>query len=164
MDQETRRQVDVVPDLRSHSATGQEEQTVQGSGAPPSVRTSLPATRIVEKKQVIPGFISLRCEGHKHRFRACIIEASLIDPMREAISDGVWYLNRLLVAYEARGNGIGTELIRRLAERLKTLGATKLIVEPGGYGSDPKRLWKFYSERGFAPDGADGEYLSMRFV
>jgi hypothetical protein len=34
---------------------------------------------------------------------------------------------------------------------LRQKGATQLIVEPGGYNSDPARLAKFYGRLGFIP-------------
>lgn len=94
----------------------------------------------------MPDYIVFRCD-HTHRFRTCIVEAS-------HLGDGVWYLNRLLVAYELRGHGIGTQLLARVRDRLKELEAKKLIVEPGGYGSDPEKLDRFYRARGFVADGA----------
>ncbi|HEX9135646.1 MAG TPA: GNAT family N-acetyltransferase, partial [Nitrospirota bacterium] len=49
----------------------------------------------------------------------------------------------------ARNAGLGSELLARLQEELKTAGCKKLVVEPGGYNSDPKRLREFYERHGF---------------
>jgi ribosomal protein S18 acetylase RimI-like enzyme len=64
--------------------------------------------------------------------------------------DGEWYLNRVIIKPETlRSQGLGGELLERLKAEVARRGATRLMVEPGGYGSDPKRLQKFYRAHGF---------------
>jgi GNAT superfamily N-acetyltransferase len=62
----------------------------------------------------------------------------------------MWWLARLFVQPEYRSQGFGTRLVRRLQEELLLKpNFEKLVVEPGGYGSDPKRLDVFYKRFGF---------------
>src|SRR5437879_2897376 len=66
----------------------------------------------------------------------------------------LWYLNRVVVQpAERRGQGIGSRLLRTLQSELKTVGCEKLIVEPGGYGSDIDQLTRFYKKHGFVESG-----------
>ncbi|KKN68036.1 hypothetical protein LCGC14_0455920 [marine sediment metagenome] len=68
-----------------------------------------------------------------------------------------WFLNRVVVHRDDRGAGIGKELMRRLQQALGERWTLeryrsethKLIVTPGGYGSDPADLEKFYQACGF---------------
>jgi ribosomal protein S18 acetylase RimI-like enzyme len=62
-----------------------------------------------------------------------------------------WYLNRVVVTNSAdRGRGIGGNLLRILQQDLKeNFSPGKLVVDPGGYGSDPEDLIKFYKKFGF---------------
>ena len=76
-----------------------------------------------------------------------------------AFEQGYWYLNRLLVQPTYRGQGLGPALLKRLwrafEERKQAHPEWRqqgpLMVEPGGYGSDPERLRKFYQREGFEP-------------
>lgn len=62
-----------------------------------------------------------------------------------------WYLNRIKV--NTRGQGYGSALLRALLAALATReNFIQLVVEPGGYGSDPDRLVKFYERHGFVRD------------
>lgn len=64
--------------------------------------------------------------------------------------EGAWYLNRVVVhPVTNRGNGIGSQMLKKLQAELTARGCTQLIVEPGGYGSDPKVLGRFYRRHGF---------------
>jgi len=72
--------------------------------------------------------------------------------------DGAWYLNRLFVRQEHRGNGYGPMLLNKLwaaLEERRTLHVdwprvSRVIVHPGGYGSDPEELGRFYQHMGFS--------------
>jgi ribosomal protein S18 acetylase RimI-like enzyme len=82
-------------------------------------------------------------------------------------SKGEWYLNRVKV--EPMGEGIGSRLLQKLQERLlnhapgnASGGFDILIVEPGGYGSDPERLNKFYKRNGFVEYAAYSNALAWR--
>jgi hypothetical protein len=67
-----------------------------------------------------------------------------------------WYLNRLKV--RVPGQGHGSLLLKQLLEALSGRDDfKKLIVEPGGYGSDVGRLVKFYERQGFQ---AEKDYWS----
>lgn len=64
--------------------------------------------------------------------------------------DGKWYLNRIIVNKAERGRGFGTALLNKVKEKLCTLeDFSELIVEPGGYDSDPERQRNFYVKNGF---------------
>jgi len=66
-----------------------------------------------------------------------------------------WYLNRVVVSPDSnRNQGIGGQLLARLQEELRKQDCKKLIVEPGGYGSDPEQLFRFYKKHGFIEETA----------
>lgn len=65
---------------------------------------------------------------------------------------GAWYLNRVLVAEKHRGQGYGSKLVDHLKKAIVKHGGVLLVVEPGGYGSDPVRLQRFYKRSGFQED------------
>ena len=69
----------------------------------------------------------------------------------ELIEPGVWWVGRVLVQRSAdRCEGIGSRMLAMLcADCAKQPGFVKMLVTPGGYGSDPKRLIEFYSRAGF---------------
>lgn len=68
-----------------------------------------------------------------------------------------WYLNRVKVHNSDKGQGIGKELVAHLQKALSERWALeqdhpeshRLIVTPGGYGSNPADLEKFYAACGF---------------
>lgn len=62
-----------------------------------------------------------------------------------------WYVNRVFVPENKRGQGIGTGLVNRLIEEVRKQGGKRMIVEPGGYGVDPHRQVNFYVKLGFTP-------------
>jgi ribosomal protein S18 acetylase RimI-like enzyme len=66
------------------------------------------------------------------------------------LGNGDWYVNRVIVKPEGfRSKGLGGALLDRLKEEVAKCGAKRLLVEPGGYGSAPHRLQKFYRSHGF---------------
>lgn len=60
-----------------------------------------------------------------------------------------WYLNRAMVPEAYRGQGVGSKLLKELFAQLDMHKAGLLIVEPGGYGADPKKQRNFYLKNGF---------------
>ena len=71
------------------------------------------------------------------------------------IGQGKWYLNRVKVNSE-KGLGLGTRLLQKLLQALQERGDFReVVVEPGGYGSDIKKLVNFYEKNGFVkhPEG-----------
>jgi GNAT superfamily N-acetyltransferase len=68
-----------------------------------------------------------------------------------------WYLNRVKVHDADQGKGIGRELVQRLQDALRRHWEAqehfpeprRLVVTPGGYGSNPADLEKFYASCGF---------------
>lgn len=70
---------------------------------------------------------------------------------------GRWYLNRVNVHRDDRGQGIGRQLVEKLQEALSERWALerdisdthRLEVTPGGYDSKPTALEKFYLACGF---------------
>lgn len=64
---------------------------------------------------------------------------------------GHWYTNRVLVTRkEERGKGLGSYLLTLLKATLQQQeGFVALMVEPGGYGTDPKKQINFYRKNGF---------------
>lgn len=63
-----------------------------------------------------------------------------------------WFVNRVKVPDNLQGRGYGSQVLQRLIEELRKRGVRVLRVEPGGYGSDPDRLEKFYKKNGFEND------------
>jgi len=60
-----------------------------------------------------------------------------------------WYVNRVFVTEAERGKGFGLVVLRRLLDEIVKMNNKRVVVEPGGYGSDPERLKKFYEKVGF---------------
>jgi GNAT superfamily N-acetyltransferase len=79
-------------------------------------------------------------------------------------TNGKWYLNRVLVGSpEMRGKGLGSKLVARLLEVLcEREDFRALIVEPGGYGSDPAQLQRFYLRCGFKTCHVEGALVWRR--
>ena len=80
-------------------------------------------------------------------------------PMRVAVAeascmkaeDGLWFVNRVKVPKEEQGKGIGAQIVKKLQEEVAGQGCKVLLLFPGGYGSDPRGLYKFYKKQGFKP-------------
>jgi len=71
-----------------------------------------------------------------------------------------WYLNRLFVNEKYRAQGLGSKLLVRLKKAFADRAVdhpdwpqcSRVLVEPGGYGSDINDLLRFYQRRGFKPN------------
>lgn len=98
-----------------------------------------------------PGHVSII---EPHDLRASTASADEVAP-------GRWWICRVLVQREHRGQGLGTKLLRALVEECSKQGAKRIEVAPGGYDSDPKRQRAFYLKAGFEPEG-DGELLVFK--
>ncbi len=68
----------------------------------------------------------------------------------EQVGEDFWYVNRVKVVDGYQRRGLGPELVKRMAEGVREQGGRRLVVEPGGYGSDPKELAIWYRRQGFA--------------
>lgn len=79
------------------------------------------------------------------------------------MGNGSWYLNRVIVKDHNRGRGLGSKALQRVIKEVRQQGGTEIIVEPGGYGSDPARLRVFYGRHGFEPVG-DPETFTFHMV
>jgi hypothetical protein len=85
--------------------------------------------------------------------------AGLLMPS-DSFPPGRWWLARINVLEHlapgvTRGQGIGSEMMRLLQERLVIIPSfQELLVAPGGYGADEKKQWNFYLKHGFAPLGS----------
>lgn len=60
-----------------------------------------------------------------------------------------WWLARVFVQERYRGSGLGTLLLLRLQAALKNKPVDRVVVAPGGYGSDIDSLIRFYEKSGF---------------
>lgn len=70
---------------------------------------------------------------------------------------GWWWLARLKVEEKYQGSGIGSLLLTRLQKLLEGRADFKgILVAPGGYGSDVKRLISFYKKNGFEDGEEEG--------
>lgn len=65
------------------------------------------------------------------------------------IEEGWWWLARLKVNERQQGAGLGSLLLYHLLQALSKKDLIGIIVAPGGYGSDERRLEKFYMANGF---------------
>lgn len=84
-----------------------------------------------------------------HGYKRSTAEADEIGP-------GRWYLPRVFVQEEHRGQGLGSKLLQALLHACAEQGAKIVEVAPGGYNVDPVRQRNFYLKNGFketkAPD------------
>ena len=63
-----------------------------------------------------------------------------------------WWISRVKVHELARRQGLGRAALLDLLALLRTKkGPRKVVVAPGGYGSDPEELSLFYQSCGFEP-------------
>ena len=70
--------------------------------------------------------------------------------------ESAWYINRVFVNDKLRGVGLGTRLVAILKEETIKRNGKVLVVEPGGYGSNPKNLKNFYvNKNGFVENKKD---------
>lgn len=60
-----------------------------------------------------------------------------------------WEINRAFIQPELRGGGVGSKMLQKTLSEIVKKGADYITVTPGGYGSDPEDLYKFYSKSGF---------------
>lgn len=89
------------------------------------------------------------CRGHR-----CVAIANA-----DVVGDH-WWIARVFVYERARGKGLGLRLLQDLlAVMRKQSGPDRVIVSPGGYGSDPDELAVFYQRCGFV-DTREG-YLQL---
>lgn len=65
------------------------------------------------------------------------------------MEDGLWRISRVKVDDSVRRCGIGRGLLERLQDELTKKGFVAVRVQPGGYGSDPQDLQRFYEKCGF---------------
>ncbi len=82
----------------------------------------------------------------------------------DRVADGVWWVSRVLVSSpDDRCKGLGSELLRLLRRDCsRQPGFVRMIVTPGGYGSDPVRLRSFYERAGFTSDPESEWQLQWR--
>jgi ribosomal protein S18 acetylase RimI-like enzyme len=73
--------------------------------------------------------------------KTSVVQASNMGPY--------WYLNRAKVHNQYQGQGIGSALLKLVIDSIQELGGSVLVVEPGGYDSDPVRQRNFYLKNGF---------------
>ena len=57
-----------------------------------------------------------------------------------------WWINRVFVSPELRGQGVGSQLLNTLKENSK---GKPILVHYGGYGADPVKQRSFYLSNGF---------------
>lgn len=57
-----------------------------------------------------------------------------------------WYLSRLIVRPEARGNSFGRKMVEALQQHV---GDKAIEVYPGGYDMEPEKIHAFYRHMGF---------------
>ena len=106
--------------------------------------------------------VSVMWVNPHNQFDNAIAEASQL----VASGDDNWYVNRVKVRMKSRyGQGIGSYVFEKLMEVLRARGAVRVIVEPGGYGSDVERLIGFYGRFGFQlrGEGPEDPYMCMEW-
>lgn len=62
-----------------------------------------------------------------------------------------WYINRVIVLNNRapRNQGIGTKMMKILLQELSQREFNLVVVNPGGYGGDPSKQFRFYRKLGF---------------
>jgi len=95
------------------------------------------------------------------RLRAACAEACLHPVEVPDLPDAkaIWWINRVLVPEERRGEGIGRELLRRLKSLVAQQGCDALIVVPGGYDVPHETQVAFYAACGFKAVNPEGLML-----
>lgn len=94
--------------------------------------------------------VSFQTDGSPYPLATASVSGPTSDPT-------CWYLNRVLVHEGQRRQGHGRRVLQRLRdvclERQNTHPdwpqVKSILVEPGGYGSKPEVLLKFYEACGF---------------
>lgn len=70
-----------------------------------------------------------------------------------------WWINRVNVPEKYRRKGVARHMMNKAISKINSIGATGIIVQPGGYDMDNDKQREFYRECGFV-DTHDGmKYL-----
>lgn len=78
----------------------------------------------------------------------------------DRLSQRQWLVSRVFVPEFYRSKGVGSLLLTKLKEELaKVHQFRRVMVSPGGYGSDPERLHRFYTRNGFNKQGEENIYV-----
>jgi hypothetical protein len=71
-----------------------------------------------------------------------------------------WWISRALVnPPKARSLGLGSKLIQKLLDELKSSPIKRIEVAPGGYESKTKKQFNFYIKNGFSYPELNADYL-----
>jgi ribosomal protein S18 acetylase RimI-like enzyme len=93
------------------------------------------------KEIITPKYISIIWSG-EHPYDRGTASSDFID--------NYWYINRVVVQPETkRSQGIGSELLQRLIDAIKSQNGREIKVTPSGYNTDPKIQIRFYEKFGF---------------
>ena len=105
--------------------------------------------------------LTIRIINPNSGIRHAVLDLSLIDS-----DNNLFFLNRLFVSDDMRNKGAGKKLLDTMKEMLKKdcMGG-KVIVTPGGYGSDLDELIRFYTKNGFEliEDEVNGYFMQYLF-
>ena len=76
------------------------------------------------------------CVAYKHAFA----EISIADANQ--IDFAVWWIARVNVHRNYRGQGFGSRLLNALVDAIRNQGGLRIEVAPGGYGEDPDKQYR----------------------
>lgn len=75
----------------------------------------------------------------------------------DKIFDGTWYVSRVMVNLKHRGKKIGSLMLNKIIDEIKSRpDKGNIVVFPGGYSEDLEKQMNFYKKNGFVDGDKPG--------